>query len=633
MIGSYSLTATFTGFSTKTLDKVAIELNKIATVNIRLDVGNVSQVVEISETAASIDTSTAQVANTYNSQYTVDLASSANPAGGVLNLSLLGAGVGSSGGVGIGIGPSVGGQRPRNNNFTIEGIDNNRKDVTGPVVSVPNDAVAEFTLLQNQFSAEYGHSSGGQFNSVLDSGTNRIHGAIWEYLENRNLNAIDQSFARSFPGVGNPRYDQNRLGAKVGGPIIKNKLFYFGSYEYNPLGQSPSAGLIYAPTAAGYSALGNISTFSQTNLGILKQYLPAAPTQAAGATGTVTVCNAVASSANCLPTNQVAIPVGILPVSAPSFSNNYRYVVSVDYNLSEKDQLRGRYIDNKQSTLDTAAELPVFFTSLPITGHLGSFSEFHNFSPNVNNEFRLSYNRYNSNYTVPNFKFPGLDQFPNLNFNDLGPQGLQLGPGPNDPQATIQNTYSLVDNVSWIKGRHEFKFGIDARDLIAASTFIQRSRGDYEYTNLSDYLHDMFPNYIAQRNVGGRPYSGNQTAFYAFANDNYKVNSHLTVNLGVRYEFNGVAQSMQLFNLDAAASTPGVINFGAAPKSQKGNFCSAHRLRLFTGRQRENLLPRRFRHRLRSDLRQRRHQRHAPAGERYGEHSQPHRPQRRWLPG
>jgi hypothetical protein len=571
LIGSYSLTTTATGFSTKTLDKIAIELNKIATVNVRLEVGNISQVVEISETAAAIDTSTAQVANTYNSQFTTDLAITANPAGGVLNLSLLGAGVGSSGGVGIGQGPSIGGQRPRNNNFTIEGIDNNRKDITGPVVSVPNDAIAEFTLLQNQFSAEYGHSSGGQFNSVLDNGTNGIHGAIWEYLENRDLNAIDQSFARSFPGQGNPRYDQNRLGAKIGGPIVKNKLFYFGSYEYNPLGQSPSAGLIYAPTAAGYSALGNISTFNQNNLGILKQYLPAAPTQASGATGTVTVCSAVSAYAGCPATNQVAIPIGILPVSAPSFQNVYRYVVSVDYNLSDKDQLRGRYVDNKTSTLDTTAELPVFYTSLPVTGHLGSFSEFHNFSPNVNNEFRLSYNRYSNNHTVPDFKFPGLDQFPNLNFLDLGPQGLQLGPGPNNPQATIQNTYSLVDNISWIKGRHEFKFGIDARDLIAASTFIQRVRGDYEYTNLSDYLHDMFPNYIAQRNVGGRPYSGNQTAFYAFANDNYKVNSHLTLNLGVRYEFNGVAQSMQLFDLDKAASTPGVITF-AAPKSQKGNF-------------------------------------------------------------
>src|SRR5436190_1604882 len=83
--------------------------------------------------------------------------------------------------VGTGTGPSVGGQRPRNNSFNVEGVDNNRKDVTGPIVYVPNDAVAEFSLLQNQFSAEHGHSSGGQFNTVIRGGTNDLHGGIYEY--------------------------------------------------------------------------------------------------------------------------------------------------------------------------------------------------------------------------------------------------------------------------------------------------------------------------------------------------------------------------------------------------------------------------------------------------------------------
>ena len=85
--------------------------------------------------------------------------------------------------MGAGSGPSVGGQRPRNNNFTVEGADNNRKDVTGPAISVPNDAVAEFTVLQNQFSAEFGHSSGAQFNTVLRSGGNQLHGGGYEYLQ------------------------------------------------------------------------------------------------------------------------------------------------------------------------------------------------------------------------------------------------------------------------------------------------------------------------------------------------------------------------------------------------------------------------------------------------------------------
>src|SRR5207244_12931679 len=165
-----------------------------------------------------------------------------NPvAGGVDNLSLAGAGVASAGGIGVGFGPSVGGQRPRNNNFTVEGTDNNRKDVTGTVVDVPVDAIKEFSVLQNQFAAEFGHSSGGKFNVVLDGGTNDIHGSVYEYFQNRKLNAFDQSAKRqAIPGtpLTKPRYDQSFVGGAVGGPVIKRKLFYFGAFDYNPLGQA-----------------------------------------------------------------------------------------------------------------------------------------------------------------------------------------------------------------------------------------------------------------------------------------------------------------------------------------------------------------------------------------------------------
>ena len=202
-----------------------------------------------------------------------------------MNLSLLGAGVASSGGVGAGSGPSVGGQRPRNNNFTVEGADNNRKDVTGPAITVPNDAVAEFTVLQNQFSAEFGHSSGAQFNTVLRSGGNQLHGGVYEYLQNRNLNALDQGFARL--GLRqNPRYDYNRLGGSLGGPIKKNKLFFYGLYEYNPLGQaSTPSSTVSAPTAAGFAMLSSIPDVSQTNLDVLKKYVAPAPVGTRTTTG------------------------------------------------------------------------------------------------------------------------------------------------------------------------------------------------------------------------------------------------------------------------------------------------------------------------------------------------------------
>ena len=551
LVGTYTITVTKAGFTTSSLRDVRIALSKTTTANVSLTVGLVSTQIEVVDTGALIDTTTASIVGTYEQEF-MELPVTHNADGGIYNLSLAGAGVASSGGVGVGYGPSIGGQRPRNNNFTVEGIDNNRKDVTGPVIFPPADAVAEVTILQNQFSAEFGHSSGGQFNVITRSGTNELHGSIYDYLQNRNLNANDQSAAR-IGVLSPPRYDQNRLGASAGGPIMKNKWFIFGNYDYNPIGQASTPGQpFFAPTQAGYALLDSMSGISKTNLGILEKYAPPSATP----TNTTTV-------------NGVAIPYGIYPVVAPSFSNQYDWLISSDFNISQKDQLRGRYISSKLSALDTNATLPIFFTPRPTTEKLGTVSEIHNFTPTLFNEVRLAFNRYNDDIQVPDFAFPGLDAFPNIVIRD--DLNLNIGPNPNGPQATIQTTYQIVDNVSWQKGRHELKFGFDGRSLIAASTFIQRVRGDYEWTNLQGFLNDTVPNIIAQRNVGGKPYSGNDTAYYAFANDNWHYNQHLTVSLGLRYEFNGVAQSMREFALNSIADVPGVLVF-RAPEAAKKNF-------------------------------------------------------------
>ena len=331
--GTYDVSASAKGFATATLKGAAVELNRTTTANLRLEVGTVSTSVEVTEAGMLLDTTTAQVQQTYVSQQLQDLPMTSN-GNGVLNLSLLQAGVASSGGTGYGSGPSIGGQRPTNNSFTIDGVDNNSKSVTGPVVYVPNDNVAEFTLLANQFRAEYGHSSGGQFNTVVKSGTNSLHFEIWEYLRNKTFNAVDQAYKNA--GITtNPRYDQSRLGANIGGPIRKNKWFVFGSFEYNPIGQASISGsTFYAPTAAGYTTLAAAPGVSATNLGVLKQYA-VAPAATAGAPN-ITV-------------GGVTVPTGVIPVTGPNFQNNYNTLISSDYNFSDKDQLRGRYIANKTS--------------------------------------------------------------------------------------------------------------------------------------------------------------------------------------------------------------------------------------------------------------------------------------------
>lgn len=543
-VGRYDLAVTAAGFAAQTVKAIDLQLNKNATTNVTLQVGTVSSTVDVSEAAATIDTTTAQLQSTFESHQIANLPiiENANGLFGALQLSLLSAGVASNGGVGQGTGPSVGGQRPMNNNFMVEGVDNNNKAVTGPLVYVPTDSTAEFTLLTNQFGAEFGHSTGGQFNTIIKNGTNAYHGELYEYFQNKKLNAIDQSFQRQ-GFTTNPRYDQNKLGMNIGGPIKKDKLFFFGSMEYDPFGYaSTTNNPISAPTAAGYATLSSMPGLSQTNLSILKRYVPAAP-----------VAN------NFTTVNGQKIPIGILPIAGANYTNFYAGVASLDYNASEKDQIRGRFIYNKSTALDNLANLPEFWTGLPQRYYLITLSDIHTFGPTLTNELRLGFNRFSQFYTVPGFTWPGLDVFPNIQFdNDLG---LQLGPDSNAPQYTVQNTYQLVDNMTWTHGRHTLKVGGDLRDVISPQQFIQRMRGDYNYSTIEGFLLDQVPDDLAERNLGSTTYYGNQWATYLYGTDQVRLRSNLTLNLGLRWERTTVPQTMGLQSLNAVSNLPGLIEF------------------------------------------------------------------------
>jgi len=553
LVGQYRVTARAQGFTPATLEKVDVALNKTTTANLTLQVGQVATQVEVAEAGVLIDTTTATIATSYESREAIYTPASALPLG-VYNLALMSAGVASSGGVGLGEGPSVGGQRPRQNSFTIEGVDNNRKDVTGANIRVPNEAVAEFSILQNQYGAEFGHSTGGQFSVALRSGTNQIHGSLYEYFQNRNLNAVDEADARQ--GIrDNPRYDQNIVGGSVGGPAIKNKLFYYGLVEYNPLGQASSpASATFTPTAEGYRLLDPIQGLSRTNLDILKQYASPAPS----ASATTTVAG-------------VEIPIGILPISFPNYFNTYNWVGNADWNMRDNDQLRFRYVESRNDGIDitTSPNLPAFSNTRKIRQRLLTLQQFHTFKPTLFNELRLSYNRYADSIPAGDFQFPGLDVFPNITIEqDLN---LRIGPFDNAPQSGTQNTYQIVNNTTWVKGNHNLKFGADARRYVAPTDFVQRARGDYNYSNLERYLLDLQPDIQAQRNVGGRTYWGNCWNFYWFAQDEWKIRRNVTLTLGLRHEFKGIPADDRLQTLNSVSNVPGVLEF-KEPKAQTKNF-------------------------------------------------------------
>ena len=566
---TYDVKVVAAGFAPALVKGIHVDLNSTATANIPLSLGSQSTVVEVtSDSSALLDTTTQNLTTSFTNEELSSLPT-ASVGLGVINTSLLSPGVASTGGIGIGVGPSIGGQRPRNNNFAIEGIDNNNKAVTGPLVYVPNDAVGNFTLITNQFSPEFGHSSGGQFNTTTLFGTNRYHGRVYEYFQNRKLNA-----ASGIAGgkVENPRYDNNRYGAQFGGPVLHDKLFFFTNYERNTIGQSLSYYLC-TPTAAGLATLNSSAAaygFSANNLQQYAKYVPAANYLGGAQVNDVTDngCFNQSSGPQTLTVTSPQgatkdIPLGNYLVSSPTFTNFDALTTSADYTISSKDSIRGRYIYNTQGSQDTAANLPIFFTTQPFKFHLFALSEFHLFTTNLSNEFRIGFNRYSNTLTSGNFSYPGVDSFPNLQFFDQG--GISVGPDGNAPQFTIQNLYQVTDNVSYTKGAHSLKFGFDGRKYISPQGFTQRARGDYQYGTLDEFLHDLAPdaaNGFAQRSSGNHTYYGDQTALYGYGNDTWRVTPTLTINAGLRYEFTSVPFGERSQALNSVSNVAGLISFG-----------------------------------------------------------------------
>ena len=291
-----------------------------------------------------------------------------------------------------------------------------------------------------------------------------------------------------------------------------------------------------------------MSGISANNLGIFQKYVPVAPT----ADSFTTV-------------NGVDIPIGPLSFASPNFNNAYDGVVSIDWNVSAKDQVRGRYIYANSTGIDFSAALPVFFQPSPSVSHSGSISEFHNFSPTMENEMRISFSRTTASTGSGDFAFPGLPAFPNLSFDDLN---LQLGPDPNAPFGQIANAFQIQDNITKTVGRHTIKAGYHFLDVILTGTFVQRARGDYDYHNLQEYLNDNAPTGGSLSGVsgeisvgapGGVPFGF--LSHSAFVNDDFRIRPNLTLNLGVRYEYVTMPVGSRAQQYSAIANVPGVITF------------------------------------------------------------------------
>src|SRR6266849_2200181 len=548
--GMYTVKVEAAGFRKFSSKGVAVLVDQDNVADVHLSLGNASEVVEVTAAAAQIETTSSSLNNNFDSNQIANVPVVGGTLYSVLNLSILAPNTTAQPGGAQGVGGSIGGTRPRDINFTVDGVDDNNLGVTGPNSTVIFDAVGEFHLQTNQFSAEYGHSAGGQFELVTRTGSNSYHGSGEWYLQNRNLNSLDNltmaAILNKTPGLTSmPAYDNNRYGGTFGGPLIKNKLFFFGAYERTFLHGSGSPTNIVLPTAAGLSILQWMAADAAV-AGILKNF-PAAPV-----------------AANSITVNGQSIPIGQLTIVSPVLQKEHDAQFNTDYTWG-RHQIGTRFLFNQITQLFPVNDTQALFNQNLLTRNRKiALTDTWALRNNLINDVRLQYAYYAQFFANPCGSTCPAD----VTFRDLGNSTI----GPDDPKFQKQNTYQVVDNISWVKGKHTLKFGGQYAHFIYPQFFLPRSLGDYWYSSVQEFINDQLPSQPGRtlRGAGSGTFLGTQSLFATYVQDDIKVTPRLTLNLGVRYEYWTNPAGAKLQALNAISNVPGVITFGV-PKTDANN--------------------------------------------------------------
>jgi hypothetical protein len=453
---------------------------------------------------------------------------------------------------------NIGGARGASNVYTLDGVDNNDPSFQIPTITPSIDAIQEFKLLNKGYSAEYGGGS-GQVNIAIKSGTNSLHGTAYDFFRNDVLNDKDY-FASPDPLTGRikPQLRYNQFGFSLGGPVViphvvngHNKLFFFTNYEGTRIHQYQSQRGQF-PTPAELS--GDFSADSaiydpQTGLPFPGNVIPS---------NRISAKSQQVIGFNLFATPNVPNGGGFNAVSyqlKPTDQNQFN--ARSDAKLGEKDLIFGRYSWSHLDDLFPSLA-PLQRTDRHVSGHSIGLGLIHMFSPTLLNEMRFGYNR--PNYTkqqegafgkdIAGALFQGTDPKP----ADFGPplfvfSGYNVIGSGDGPLTWITNSYSFVDTLSWVKGKHNLKMGVDLRRARYYENYtLFRSRGllvfDGHYTSgasnpsgngLADFMLG-FPNFV----LVGEGQTGIHMRFqqyHGFVQDDWKVLPRLTVNFGMRYEY------------------------------------------------------------------------------------------------
>jgi hypothetical protein len=551
-VGTYRVEMTATGFKTTVQNNIVVAAGRDSGLGaIPLTVGEVTTAVEVTADAPLIETTQSQVTNTFaGTQLTTFAGVTENQ--GLDNLALFVPGVVAARDNGFsntngGTGFSVNGLRGRNNDQQIDGQNNNDNSVGGPGLFVSDtEFVQQYILVTSQFGPEYGRNAGSVVNIITKSGSNAWHGSIYEHENNTVLNSMT-NFQKRFAtdAAGNPltsipRANDEFGGFTIGGPIVKNKLFFFGGFDQQLISQNSlytSAGNV--PTPNGIATLSACFPGSQS-LQALKSFGPYAISSGNPTPFGTFVDNSDPSCAG--------VELGGVERTLPTHTHNFNWVTRMDLQLGS-DSIMGRYLFNRGNNFnldfgDAAAGFPV---SVPALSQAILLGDTHNFNTHVVNELRVGFNRLNVVFatntigTVPSDT--GVDQaISRATFTD--PSLLPFGLNGAFPEGRIVNTWQAQDNLNWVKGKHTFKAGANYTYQRSPNTFLPNLNGAFRFADWQAFAADT-PNRV--RIAAGTPtLDFREHDTFLYAGDDWKLRQNLTVNLGLTWTYYG--QPANLFN-------------------------------------------------------------------------------------
>jgi len=549
--GTYTVTGTDKGFASTVVEGVIVPSSAIVTASLQLKVGGAADQVEVSADNTLLNLDNGQISGTIDQQEIQSLPiNSESP----YELALTLPGVTSPPGYysftnGVGFG--VGGGRPRSNDFLIEGQDNNDAGITGQGLQPNNiEADKEVTILENSYTAEYGHGGGSVSNLIFKSGTNQFHGSVYERAQNSSLDTVDKEdhFFNSTPTL----YRENQPGFTFGGPIKRNKIFFFASYALDNYRSSANLTALAIPTAAGLALLKGLPQSPQLQ-NLLTAFGPL-----------VGVVN---------PNDpQPSIPLGPDPVTGKDRGTVdiglIRRNLGADTNNPELD-LKGDYIAGPKDTVslhmirtsflapfdvfNAPAQLPGFDSDQNGISYNSGIVETHVFSPNVVNDFRASYGRIGFTFGLPASTLANpLYNQPSVSITNINGYGIPGG----IPQGRFHDTYQAQDSISWTLGKHFLKIGADIADIkvedqvpfnfygaitYATDTTPSVVNGQkVNYSALANLIDNFSgPNSTVTQDFGSPTSRPQLISQNYFVQDTFRVLPTLSIDLGMRYEYNG----------------------------------------------------------------------------------------------